>query len=226
MCLIFYSNNLSIPAMEITKEILKAATGATEANARKFLPYINETLKKFNINTKQRILAFLAQVGHETAGLTYTSEIADGSAYEGRLDLGNKFPGDGKKFKGRGLIQVTGRENYGRASKYFGVDFVSHPEKLAPKNGEYGTPDQLRYAAYTAGWYWKETGLNELSDKLNLSKPVSDPVNWEIFKKITKRINGGYNGLQDRKTRYEKGRSFAEFINENKGTIGGGLFFF
>jgi putative chitinase len=100
--------------------------------------------------------------------------------YEGRKDLGNTEPGDGYKFKGRGLIQTTGRANYAATGKALGVYLLSDPTLLA-------LPD---LAARSAGWYWRAHGLNELAD-------VGD------FKRITLRINGGTNGMDDRLARFK-----------------------
>src|SRR6187401_2449209 len=113
---------------------LAHATGATPHNAELFLPYIITSLEQFQINTPIRQLCFLAQVGHESGGLFYTEELASGTAYEGRKKLGNTQPGDGVRFKGRGLIQVTGRSNYKNISDALGVDFIKSPTLLGGKN--------------------------------------------------------------------------------------------
>jgi len=133
------------------------------------------------INTPLRQAHFLAQLGHESGSLRYTAELASGAAYEGRTDLGNSQPGDGPRFKGRGLIQVTGRTNYTNYSNDRGQDYVTSlsPNLLATD------PD---VAADCAGWFWTTRHLNELADNDDLLT-------------ITNRINGGTNGLDDRARR-------------------------
>jgi len=146
-----------------------------------FFEHINETLEKYKINTRLRMAAFLAQIAHESGQLVYVKELASGEAYEGRKDLGNINPGDGKKYRGRGLIQITGRANYKEISDDFGIDFVTYPDFL----------ECPRYAALSAGWFWDEHDLNKLADS-------------ESFTLITRVINGGTNGLLDRKAYYRK----------------------
>lgn len=144
-----------------------------------FLPLIDACFREFDISTPLRQAAFLAQIAHESGQLTYLEELASGAAYEGRKDLGNTHPGDGIKFKGRGLIQLTGRANYEACSKALGEDFIDDPELLAlPVN-----------AVRSAGWFWKTHGLNELAD-------IPD------FLKLTKRVNGGVNGYAQRLAYY------------------------
>lgn len=141
--------------MKITNDQLKIAyPNSTQANRDKYLPFLNQYMEEYEINNEDRLAAFLAQIGHESAELRYVEEIASGSAYEGRKDLGNIQPGDGRKFKGRGLIQITGRSNYEQISKAFGVDFIATPELLA-------TPE---YAVKSACWWWKNRKLNEKAD--------------------------------------------------------------
>lgn len=155
---------------------------AKEANLQKFLTPLSETMLKYFINTAPRKAAFLAQLMHESGSLQYVREIASGEAYEGRKDLGNTEPGDGKRFKGRGLIQLTGRANYKALSDAFGVDFVSTPSLL----------EEPKWAALSAGWFWD-------SRKLNL---IADEATEEAFKRITKRVNGGYTHLKERQEAY------------------------
>lgn len=119
---------------------------------------------------------WLAQVAHESGELRYTKELASGKAYEGRKDLGNTQAGDGVKFKGRGLIQITGRANYTAYAKFCGYDVVAKPELLEQPVG----------AVKSAMWYWQTHGLNELAD-------------GDKFVTITRRINGGTNGLESRR---------------------------
>lgn len=148
---------------------------ATDANIDKHIEGLGVACETYSIDTPERIAAFLAQLAHESGSLRYVTELASGEAYEGRKDLGNTEPGDGKKFKGRGLIQITGRTNYTDVGKAFGVNFVAEPTKLA----------EPPYAAKTAGWLWSRAGLNKFADALDV-------------RAVTRRINGGYNGFDDR----------------------------
>jgi putative chitinase len=166
--------------MQLTKlQLIQSVAGCTAAEADRFVGPINQTLQRYHINTPLRVAHFLAQIGHESCGLDAVREYASGAAYEGRADLGNVKPGDGVRFKGRGLIQITGRANYFALGKAFGVDFVADPLLL----------EQPVYAALSAGWYWNSRNLNELAD-------------GNFFKTITKRINGGTNGYADREARF------------------------
>jgi putative chitinase len=128
-----------------------------------------------DLTTPLRQEHFLAQLAHESAGFKTTTEYASGKAYEGRKDLGNTQKGDGVRYKGRGLIQITGRSNYNTMSKAFGVDFVKEPELAA----------EFPYAALTAALYWKNHNINRYADR-------------DDIRGVTKVINGGYNGLADR----------------------------
>ena len=146
-----------------------------------WLPLLNEAMAKFQINTPLRASAFLAQLAHESGQLRYMEELASGEAYEGRKDLGNVKPGDGKKYKGRGPIQLTGRGNYGRAGRELALPLEATPELVAtPKVG-----------LLVAGWFWSRAGLNLLADA-------------KEFDRITRKINGGYNGKADRDKYYKK----------------------
>jgi len=145
-----------------------------------FLPFFNKYFDHYQVSTTLRCSAFLAQVGHESGQLRYTEEIATGEAYEGRENIGNIFPGDGKKFKGRGLIQITGRANYTEISSDFDVDFIRHPERLT----------EPEWAVRSAFWFWDKRKLNILADSMNI-------------RQITKIVNGGYNGYNERCQLYE-----------------------
>ncbi len=146
-----------------------------------FLDGINQTMDEAEINSKIRAASFLAQIGHESGQLRYVEEIASGAAYEGRLDLGNKYKGDGIRFKGRGLIQVTGRDNYMRCGVALGLDLIKDPLLLKlPIN-----------ACRSAGWFWGMKGLNAIAD-------TGDQ------RRVTKKVNGGYNGLDDRLALFAK----------------------
>ena len=184
---------------------LKAVACSAANNAQKFFLYLDDTCTRFGISSPVSQLCFLAQVSHESGGLFYTEELANGAAYEDRKDLGNTHPGDGVLFKGRGLIQITGRVNYTAIGADLGVDFVNNPTLLGGKNINVCTTDQLKYAALSAGWFWNKTGLNSIADKINLHEAIDEGANLEHFKEITKRINGGYNGLPDRLHRYKEG---------------------
>jgi putative chitinase len=182
---------------------IQLATGASQKHAQIFMPHINATCVKYAINTPARALCFFAQIGEESAGLLYTEEIASGANYQGRM--GNLQPGDGIRFKGRGLIQITGRENYGAVSRDFGIDFLSDPSLLGAKNADECSDEQLKYAALGAGWYWNSRKLNVIADRINLRVPIENEPNNENFITITKAINGGINGLQERLLNYKNG---------------------
>jgi putative chitinase len=198
----------------MTTDQLKAVACTTTANAQIFLSYLTDTMAQYQINTSAGQLCFLAQVSHESGGLFYTEELASGQAYEGRKDLGNINPGDGVKFKGRGLIQITGRTNYQALSAALQADFINNPTLLGGKNIHLCSPDQLKYAALSAGWFWNKTNLNAIADTINTQLPIDEGSNLDNFKLITRRINGGYNGLADRLHRYQTGAAaFIQNIN-------------
>ena len=165
----------------LSKHTLSDVFGITYTTVEPYVPFLNEYCAKYEINTPLRLAAFLAQIGHESGRFRYSEEIAKGDAYEGRKDLGNIHKGDGKKYKGRGLIQLTGRYNYEAISAALGINFIDNPTMLA-------APE---YAVWSACWYWSKHKLNELADKGK-------------FRDITKKINGGYNGLEDREKLYTK----------------------
>lgn len=142
------------------------------------LSQIAETAKKFNITSNLRLAHFMAQCAHESGNWKYRLELASGSAYEGRKDLGNTEKGDGVRFKGRGYIQLTGRANYGKFSKFIGEDCVANPNLVSDK-----------YPLASAGFFFDSNKLWSICDLGSTD---------EIVTKVTKRVNGGTNGLADR----------------------------
>ena len=149
----------------LTDENLKAIYDySTKPNRDKYLPYLNKYWGIFQVNTKDRQAAFLAQVGHESGQLKYAEEVASGRAYEGRKDLGNVNPGDGMKFKGRGLIQVTGRANY----KLFD-EWLHKNNYLTINQSIIDNPEIVSFnpelAVLSAFWYWDLHKLNNLADR-------------------------------------------------------------
>lgn len=148
---------------------------STLLRCERYLAPLIQTMQEFQINTPQRIYMFLAQIGHESGQLRYVKELASGAAYEGRVDLGNTEPGDGVKYKGRGLIQITGKKNYALAGLALDLPLLEKPELL----------EEDLNACRSAGWFWKNNNLNSFCDK-------------DDFRGLTKAINGGYNGWEDR----------------------------
>jgi len=160
-----------------------------------WLPFMEEAFKVAEIENRQRAACFLAQVGHESGQLRYVVELWGPTKQQLRYEppstlaktLGNVLPGSGKRYMGRGLIQVTGEANYRLMTVEMRKilpgcpDFHAQPEQLAYK----------RYAALSAALFWKRKGLNSFCDRHD-------------FAGLTKRINGGYNGLAHRQALYAK----------------------
>lgn len=187
------------------------AMGVPQDAVDKWLPWLNMTMARFNINTPMRQAMFLSQIAHESGGFRHVSENLNYSAsalrrvfgkyfptdemayeyarkpekianrvYANRMGNGNEASGDGWKYRGRGLIQLTGKNNY--------LSF-----SLAADNNSLIDPGLLtepEYAAMSAGWFWQDNGLNVLADTGDV-------------RAVTRRINGGYNGLADRQKKYE-----------------------
>jgi len=196
----------------LTAEYLMAATGSNRENAEKFLPFIQGACKAYDITTPKRVAGFLSQIGHESGGLAMLEEnlnykaetlmrvwpkrfptlefaqqfarnpqkIAN-SVYANRMGNGDEASGEGWKYRGRGLKQLTGKDNYTAFSKAIGTDFVADPDLLLqPVN-----------AALSAGWFWSANNLNALADNGDVPG-------------MTKRINGGTIGLEQRQALYAK----------------------
>lgn len=148
--------------------------------AQVFAPYLEYAMREFGITTPQRQAAFLAHVCHESGSLRYTREIASGAEYDvgaKAVSLGNTpaDDGDGERYKGRGLLQITGRANYERCGAALNMDLISNPALL----------ESPAAATRASAWWWREHGCNELADR-------------DLFGQLTKTINGGYTGLDDR----------------------------
>ena len=167
-----------------TLTALFKAFGAPDERARELGLSANVHFRTYGIlDTGLRLAHFMGQCAHESGGFRYMEEIASGQAYEGRKDLGNVVPGDGKRYKGRGPIQLTGRANYRSFGREVGIDFESHPEIVAfPSIG-----------LMAAVRYWNSRGLNALADADDLVA-------------ITRKINGGERGLDDRKGQTAKAK--------------------
>ena len=155
--------------------------GASQVRAEELGLAANVHFRTYGIlDNSLRLIHFLAQLAHESGNFRYMEEIASGAAYEGRKDLGNTQLGDGKRFKGRGPIQLTGRANYRRYGQQLGIDFENNPAIVAiPSVG-----------LLVACKFWFDNGLNALADQDDVLT-------------ITRRINGGTNGLADRKAKLE-----------------------
>ncbi|WP_047287259.1 glycoside hydrolase family 19 protein [Pseudomonas protegens] len=177
--------------MTITVQQLLQILPNAGAKAGVFVPALNAAMSKYAIITRLRMAAFIAQIGHESGQLQWVRELGS-DQYLSKYDTGSlakrlgntpESDGDGQKYRGRGLIQVTGRANYEACSEALFSDarLLNTPELLE-------TPV---YAALSAGWFWQRAGLNTLADKGD-------------FLTITKRINGGTNGLADREALYRR----------------------
>lgn len=174
----------------ITKETLKQiAPTAKDKIITDLEKYFDKWLSKSSINTYMRVCHFIAQCAHESDHFKTLEEYASGSAYEGRRDLGNTQPGDGKRFKGRGIIQLTGRDNYAEASKDLGIDLVNNPE-LA---------EDPEISVRTAIWFWEKKRINRFADKDDIFG-VSKTING-INKKT-----GLPNGYEDRKDKLARAK--------------------
>ncbi len=162
-----------------------------------FYPWVDMTCEMFQLNSPQRLSIFIAQLAHESGRFRYVKELASGDAYDTRTDLGNtpQVDGDGAKYKGRGLIQITGTANYTKLEAYFHQPFLAHPELL----------EVPEWAAKSAGWFWMTKNLNTYCDQPNFTK-VFKGKTYNQFEWITLLINGGQNGLEDRLRYYTQAK--------------------
>ncbi len=168
-----------------TVENLKAIMpNASSSDITTYVKPLNRVLHDFNLATTVRACAFIAQIAHESGSLRYKEEIASGQAYEVRRDLGNTQPGDGKRYKGRGLIQLTGRANYRQCGQALDLPLEQNPELVVK--------DPYTNAA-VAAWYWQSRNINDAADSGD-------------FQKVTRLINGGLNGYSDRVQYWERAK--------------------
>ncbi|MGH9174643.1 MAG: glycoside hydrolase family 19 protein, partial [Vicinamibacterales bacterium] len=180
----------------LTSEQLHAIMPDLSSRKRQgLLPFLQAAMTEFAIDQPARVAAFVAQLAHESGQFRFMEEIWGPTAAQRRYEppstlaarLGNTEAGDGKRFKGRGPIQITGRANYRRFGGLLDIDLESHPARAAVRN----------LAFRIAGLFWVKKGLNELADRASA----------EAFREITKRINGGVNGLKDRERYYAVART-------------------
>jgi putative chitinase len=186
---------LAVGLIQITLDQLKKICPFAPRGLDAYVPYLNKFMPMYGIDTLDKVRAFIAQLAHESGSFRYTSELASGKDYEGRKDLGNIYPGDGVKFKGHGLIQITGRANHLECGKALVIDLISTPTLLT-------TP---QYAVQSACWFWQKRGLNEIAANPD-KKYIWNKKERTAFEWITIKINGGLNGLEDRKQYYEKAK--------------------
>ena len=177
-------NNIPSPdGYKVTAQQLISVGWPSNVVTEPMLNDLNNCLETYEINTKSRVMHFISQCSHESVAGTYREEIASGEAYEGRTDLGNTQPGDGPKYKGGGYIQLTGRANYTQFANSIGdQEIVNQGVSYVAEN----------YPWTSAGFWWYSNGMNQLCD--------TNPT----VEQVTLRVNGGYNGLADRKYYYQR----------------------
>lgn len=176
----------------ITEDILlQIMPNLNRSRCEDYFQFLQQAMDEFEINTPLRETAFLAQIAHESGEFKYLEEIWGPTDAQKNYEppskkadeLGNKEPGDGKRFKGRGAIQLTGRGNYEKFGEVLDLDLITHPEWAADP----------QVAFRVSGAFWKLNGLNELADQ-------------QQFEKITRRINGGLTGQPERLKYYNRAK--------------------
>ena len=175
----------------ITINQLANGLGIPVLRAGLWVDNLNGAMNDYEINTSLRIAHFVAQIGYESGKFIFMHEIASGAAYDHRDDLGNTRPEaiaiakqhdttTGHFYRGHGLIQITGYDNHKRCGEALGLDLINNPTQL----------EIPKYAALSAAWFWSKHNLNQLADNDQLTS-------------ITRAINGGTNGLEDRRALLE-----------------------
>ena len=175
--------------MSITQQQLQQILPNAGQTAGVFVPVLNTAMVRFQIVGTKRIAAFIAQIGHESGQFRYVRELGN-DQYLSKYDTGSlakrlgntpEADGDGQKYRGRGLIQITGRANYMMCGEALALDLINQPELL----------EKPQHACMSAAWFWASRGLNTLADAGQ-------------FEAITRRINGGQNGAADRQALYAR----------------------
>ncbi|NNA03665.1 glycoside hydrolase family 19 protein [Pseudomonas lundensis] len=175
--------------MSITQQQLQQILPNAGQTAGVFVPVLNTAMVRFQIIGTKRVAAFIAQIGHESGQFRYVRELGS-DQYLSKYDTGSlakrlgntpEADGDGQKYRGRGLIQITGRANYKACGEALGLDLIRQPELL----------EKPQHACMSAAWFWASRGLNTMADAGQ-------------FDKITQRINGGQNGAADRQALYAR----------------------
>jgi predicted chitinase len=183
--------------MEVAYQPIRQVPGP---RVNKIIAALDKAMSSWGIETVKQQCAFIATLLLETGGFRWLEELADGSAYEGRRDLGNTQPGDGPRFKGRGFIQLTGRSNYARAGKELGLDLLQHPE-LA---------EEIEHAAQIACWFWVTRGCNKFAEDGNFkrtqiivngrNRKTGLPNHWEQRLDIYQKLIAQIQLIKDRAT--------------------------
>lgn len=179
-----------LPILVTWDQFVEICKPTPQRSLREIWSPLNHNLHVFGINTRPRVASFLGQVCHESGNMRFLREIWGPTPQQLRYEmgtslartLGNTEPGDGERFRGRGLIQITGRANYRAVSVALDYDFLADPMAL----------EQPAHAVASACWFWSTRGLNEIAD-LNTE---------DAYRRITRRINGGLNGWADRLERW------------------------
>ena len=185
-------------AYVITSAHLAAIAGVATPVMDRLVDWMNKTCPTYEIDAAHEYCHFLAQACHETDRFRTLREYASGKAYEGRANLGNTQRGDGPRFKGRGIFQTTGRSNYAQLGLKVGRRdmFINNPVLL----------EQPEYAVWSACEYWKTRGLNDAANNpdgdLLKKKFQNNILDVSPVEFISITINGGYNGMDDRKKYY------------------------
>ena len=188
--------NSRIPA---TPELLREAMGCTAALADMHAPHLDAVCQHYHISSVNALAMFFAQLGHESGSLRHVREIWGPTPaqirYEVHPGLGNTEPGDGRRFMGRGWIQVTGRANYRRVTQRLHTLAQERPELFESEVPDFEEHPHLLelpwWAAWASGEFWDRHGLNVLAEAGDV-------------RRVTRIINGGFNGLEDREQRYSR----------------------